>query len=185
MTEDDTLGEVLQHEASIYNHLSDLQGFVIPTFLGLFRAGGCSLLITADCGQSLTSFSTLSNAEWYVLFWFIITYNWIATSDQLMNHAVHLHEHGVLHNDFEPRNVVISGGKLKVIDFGMAELGHDCSGPSSCISLRTDIHGREWIQGFCFAGRLMSRMIVSLYHFRASMCTNGPTNVTFQKCNFS
>lgn len=53
-----------------------------------------------------------------------------------MDHAVRLHEHGVLHNDFAPRNVVISGGELKVIDFGMAELGHDCSGRSRCISLQ-------------------------------------------------
>jgi tRNA A-37 threonylcarbamoyl transferase component Bud32 len=53
-----------------------------------------------------------------------------------MNHAVCLHNHGVLHDDFEPRNIVISGGKLRVIDFGMAELGHDCSGPSKCISLQ-------------------------------------------------
>jgi tRNA A-37 threonylcarbamoyl transferase component Bud32 len=52
-----------------------------------------------------------------------------------MCHAVSLHDHGVIHNDFEPRNVVISGGKLRVIDFGMAELGHDCNGPSHCISL--------------------------------------------------
>lgn len=52
-----------------------------------------------------------------------------------MHHAVCLHGHGVLHNDFEPRNVVISGGKVKVIDFGMAEMGHDCSEPSRCISL--------------------------------------------------
>jgi hypothetical protein len=64
--EDESLGEVLLHEASIYNHLSDLQGIVIPAFWGLFRTGHCHLLLTSDCGQSLSSFSTLSVAERYV-----------------------------------------------------------------------------------------------------------------------
>jgi hypothetical protein len=63
LTEEVALGEALRHEASIYNHLSDLQGLVIPTFLGLFVAGSCSLLITSYCGVSLGSFSSLSKAE--------------------------------------------------------------------------------------------------------------------------
>jgi hypothetical protein len=70
ITEDHALGEVLQHEASVYNHLSDLQGLVIPNFLGLFRAGSGFLLITADCGMPLSSFSSLSKAERYVFFLF-------------------------------------------------------------------------------------------------------------------
>ena len=52
-----------------------------------------------------------------------------------MNLAICLHKYGVLHNDLEPRNVVVSGGRLTVIDFGLAEVGHQCSGPSRCISL--------------------------------------------------
>ena len=59
----------------------------------------------------------------------------MAFSCELMGHAVLLHIRGVLHNDFEPRNVVVSEGKLKVIDFGMAELGHVCRGPNRCQSL--------------------------------------------------
>lgn len=66
ITEDGTLAEALHHEASIYDHLCDLQGFVIPTFQGLFIASGSSLLITADSGESVTSFSALSNAQRYV-----------------------------------------------------------------------------------------------------------------------
>jgi tRNA A-37 threonylcarbamoyl transferase component Bud32 len=45
-----------------------------------------------------------------------------------------LHERGVIHNDLEPRNVVIAGGQLRVIDLGLSELGHSCSG-TSCLSL--------------------------------------------------
>lgn len=75
VTEDEALAESLRHEASIYHHLSDLQGFVVPTFLGLFSTGGCYLLITADCGMSLRSFSTLSRAERYVFFCFVIIFN--------------------------------------------------------------------------------------------------------------
>jgi hypothetical protein len=75
ITEDVALGEVLRHEASIYDRISDLQGFVVPTFFGLFSAGGCYFLVTADCGVSLGSFSSLSNAERYVYFCFIITFN--------------------------------------------------------------------------------------------------------------
>jgi tRNA A-37 threonylcarbamoyl transferase component Bud32 len=52
-----------------------------------------------------------------------------------MNHVVCLHQHGVLHNDMEPRNVAISRGDLKLIDFGMSELGHRCNEPNYCLSL--------------------------------------------------
>lgn len=52
-----------------------------------------------------------------------------------MNHVVSLHERGVLHNDLEPRNVLNASGQLKVIDFGISELGHSCSGASDCLSL--------------------------------------------------
>lgn len=67
ITEDEGLGEVLQHEASIYDHLTDVQGFVVPNFQGLFRVGRCYLLITNDCGVPLETFSTLSNTDRYVL----------------------------------------------------------------------------------------------------------------------
>jgi hypothetical protein len=70
MTDNDSLGEVLYHEAIIYNHLSDLQGSVVPTFLGLYKAEASSLLVMADCGQSLISFSTLNNDQRYELFCF-------------------------------------------------------------------------------------------------------------------
>lgn len=67
ITEDDGLAEVLRHEASIYHHLSSIQGIVVPTFLGLFRLGRCYLLITNDCGVPLETFSKLSNTDRYVL----------------------------------------------------------------------------------------------------------------------
>ncbi|KAF8800875.1 hypothetical protein BYT27DRAFT_7049676, partial [Phlegmacium glaucopus] len=54
------LAEVLQHESLIYSHLSDVQGSVVPTCMGLFSTGGSYLLITADCGVGLRSFSMLS-----------------------------------------------------------------------------------------------------------------------------
>jgi hypothetical protein len=68
MTDKDELGEVLRHERLIYQHLSDLQGSVVPTCYGLFTVEASHLLITEDCGVSLTSFSTLSNHERCVVF---------------------------------------------------------------------------------------------------------------------
>ena len=70
MTDNDSLGEVLYHEAIIYNHLFDLQKSVVPTFLGLYKAEASSLLVMADCGQSLISFLTLNNDQQYKLFCF-------------------------------------------------------------------------------------------------------------------
>jgi hypothetical protein len=66
MTENNSLVEVLRHESLIYQHLSDIQGSVIPTCLGLFAVGASCLLVMTDCGVSPTSFSTLTDAERYV-----------------------------------------------------------------------------------------------------------------------
>jgi hypothetical protein len=66
MTENNSLVEVLRHESLIYQHLSYIQGSVIPTCLGLFAVGAGCLLVMTDCGVSPTSFSTLTDSERYV-----------------------------------------------------------------------------------------------------------------------
>lgn len=49
-----------------------------------------------------------------------------------------LHDRGILHGDFEDRNIVVGSGetdrrKIKIIDFGLAEL-HKCEG-EDCFEL--------------------------------------------------
>jgi hypothetical protein len=70
IAEEDGLVELLQHEGLVYQHLSSIQGSVIPTCLGLFTTGAALILITEDCGAPLESFSTLTDGERYVLFCF-------------------------------------------------------------------------------------------------------------------
>jgi hypothetical protein len=80
MTENNSLVEVLRHEHLIYQHLSDIQGSVIPTCLGLFAVGASCLLVMTDCGVSPTSFSTLTDAEWCV---FVLSFDQLLTCYQL------------------------------------------------------------------------------------------------------
>jgi tRNA A-37 threonylcarbamoyl transferase component Bud32 len=46
-----------------------------------------------------------------------------------------VHTWGVIHNDLQPRNVVVSGRKVTLIDFGLADTGHNCEGLESCPEL--------------------------------------------------
>jgi tRNA A-37 threonylcarbamoyl transferase component Bud32 len=46
-----------------------------------------------------------------------------------------IHAHGILHNDIAPRNIVEKSGAARIIDFGLAEDGHNCEGISKCPDL--------------------------------------------------
>jgi len=52
-----------------------------------------------------------------------------------MSHIIDLHACGVIHNDLQPRNVVVSGRKVTLIDFGLANADHNCEGLESCREL--------------------------------------------------
>jgi tRNA A-37 threonylcarbamoyl transferase component Bud32 len=63
------------------------------------------------------------------------TYMSLHYRSDLIGHALAVHQHGVIHNDMEPRNVVVSDAKVKIIDFGLAEEGHVCDGLQRCPGL--------------------------------------------------
>jgi serine/threonine protein kinase len=127
----------LHHEAKIYAALTALQGTVIPTFYGLYVGRGLQVLLMRDAGKSLSSFSTLSRAQQYVIHIlrepFHLRYVprldlWVA--------ILSLHQAGVSHLDLRPDNVVLSQtGVVQVLDFSHAAL-HGCPGVSECPELQ-------------------------------------------------
>jgi serine/threonine protein kinase len=53
-----------------------------------------------------------------------------------MDHMSRIHSRGIFHNDVAPRNIVEENGRVRVIDFNLAEEGHHCEGISKCPGLR-------------------------------------------------
>ncbi|KAJ7835022.1 hypothetical protein B0H14DRAFT_2299447, partial [Mycena olivaceomarginata] len=96
-------------EFAVYEFLRALQGVVIPSLFGMYRNldDGGSILVTSYAGETSRDFKTLCPKDRYV--------------QTLLMRVVQLHEAGVLHNDLEPRNVVISERSgPQIIDFDNA-----------------------------------------------------------------
>ncbi|KAJ7080118.1 hypothetical protein C8R44DRAFT_824457 [Mycena epipterygia] len=107
----------LQHEFAVYEFLRTLQGVVIPSLFGMYRnlSDGSSMLVTSYAGVTLKDFDTLC----------------LKDRQTLLLRVVRLHQAGVLHNDLEPRNVVLSERSgPRIIDFDNATLNHTCTGLS-------------------------------------------------------
>ncbi|KAF7328197.1 RIO-like kinase [Mycena venus] len=104
----------LQHEFAVYEFLRALQGVVIPSLFGMYRnlSDGSSMLVTSYAGVTLKDFDTL----------------YLKDRQTLLLRVVRLHQAGVLHNDLEPRNVVLSERSgPRIIDFDNATLDHTCA----------------------------------------------------------
>ncbi|KAJ7730299.1 hypothetical protein B0H16DRAFT_220357 [Mycena metata] len=76
---------------------------------------GSSMLVTSYAGETLKDFQQLS----------------VKDRPTLLLRVVRLHQAGVLHNDLEPRNIVLSK-RLgpRIIDFDNATFDHACRGLS-------------------------------------------------------
>ncbi|KAJ7705776.1 hypothetical protein B0H16DRAFT_1635668 [Mycena metata] len=109
--------ERLLHEFAVYEFLRGLQGTVIPSLFGMYRNldDGSSMLVTSYAGEALKDFQQLS----------------VKDRPTLLLRVVRLHQAGVLHNDLEPRNIVLSK-RLgpRIIDFDNATFNHACRGLS-------------------------------------------------------
>ena len=52
-----------------------------------------------------------------------------------MSALINMHKLGVVHNDLAPRNFVVLDSRIRVIDFGEAEINHRCKGLGKCSEL--------------------------------------------------
>ncbi|KAJ7217643.1 hypothetical protein B0H12DRAFT_1153433 [Mycena haematopus] len=112
----------LDREFLAYSALRDWQGVAIPRIFGMYISTDqtTKVLLMSDAGKALQDFKNLELADKHLLF----------------ARLVRLHQSGVAHNDFEPRNVTRSEtlGPL-IIDFDETSLDHVCTGVS-CEELR-------------------------------------------------
>ena len=51
---------------------------------------------------------------------------------RLIQYFVRIHAKSIEHNDIKPHNLVMKKNNIKVIDFDLAEVGHQCHGMDSC-----------------------------------------------------
>ncbi|KAJ7852929.1 hypothetical protein B0H14DRAFT_2759224 [Mycena olivaceomarginata] len=106
----------LVREHDVYGVMRALQGVAIPKMTGMFTTedGRNTVLMMSYAGKALREFSELEPRDKLLLF----------------HRLVRLHQTGVQHNDFEPRNVTKSSSGPLIIDFDRASLDHNCAGAS-------------------------------------------------------
>ncbi|KAF7294889.1 hypothetical protein MIND_01026800 [Mycena indigotica] len=107
----------LQHEFAVYRCLRGLQGVVVPSLFGMYRnlSDGSSILVVSYAGVALENFDQLTSKERQTLF----------------RRVTQLHQAGVVHNDLEPRNVVLCARYgPRIIDFDNSSMNHTCPGGS-------------------------------------------------------
>lgn len=118
---DDAL-TMLQTEVDAYNKLHSAKRRPnIPTYFGLFENDTERAVILTDEGDSLESFESLTSAQ----------------KTTLYSDLEYIHDLGIVHGDFEPKNVVSNGANPVIIDFSHAETKHNCGGRDRCEELQT------------------------------------------------
>ncbi|GBE89721.1 hypothetical protein SCP_1700450 [Sparassis crispa] len=105
----------LRNEVDMYWRIAELQGDVVPRCFGLFEGeledGPSACLVLQDCGERLYK-------EFFATSW-TFRYDLIIAMSKI-------HNAGVAHRDFAPRNIVVSNdNKPFIIDFDRAKK-HDC-----------------------------------------------------------
>lgn len=110
----------LRNERRILNELAGTSG--VPRFIDHFQQGTDEFLVTADCGPVTLAQDVMANGP----------YRCEAgagsrRADSLaarLAGIVHaIHDHGVIMRDLSPRNVVLDGEDITVVDFGLS--AHD------------------------------------------------------------
>ncbi|KAJ7759728.1 hypothetical protein DFH07DRAFT_940064 [Mycena maculata] len=107
----------LDREFHAYAAMHSLQGVVIPRVVGLYTSKdeNSMVLIMSYVGKPLETFGEFDPADRRTLF----------------RRLLRLHQSGIQHNDFEPRNVTMFGLSNPIlIDFDNASLDHTCTGVS-------------------------------------------------------
>lgn len=122
--------DTLKKEADIYRMLSRTPArSVIPTYLGYFKHGHTQILLLSDVGPTLDSFEQPLHVRCVQL----CSPASLLTnfSERLLHALVLLHEAGIYHDDFCPRNAA----KGFIMDFSHAFQGHHCPGMGQCDEL--------------------------------------------------
>ena len=109
--------EALEHEASLYMELGDIWGTAIPSmvYAGRLSMGRASLALTYE-GKSLEQAAPTELGM---------------EPEELKRKSLSaleaLHQHGVLHGDLAPRNIVVNPATkaVKLIDLGSARRSND------------------------------------------------------------
>jgi serine/threonine protein kinase len=127
----------LTHEVSVYKHLTKQPHHAnVPTFYGLFRCSTGLAMVISDEGRPFSSFQCLSTKQRYVIMSPVSSLiDWVCQSNALLESLVNVHQNGVLHGDFVPRNVVSKGEQPVIVDFSHAQLNHKCPGRLLCKEL--------------------------------------------------
>jgi serine/threonine protein kinase len=120
-----------------------------PTPFGLFEntvEDDLAIIISND-GKQLPDFSNLTAVEKYVssLHLSIMAEILMNLRKQIWRNLMALHRAGIVHNDFEPRNVVRGLRGLVLIDFSHSVSNHRCPGPHVCEEL---VYAHQQLWGY-------------------------------------
>jgi len=130
-------------EARIYEKFdasnSDL---AVPCFIGLFADDKDIALAISDEGLCLHSFAEVAELAKCVSHSLLYSPECSTqpSRTQLFRTLTLIHQLGILHNDFSPRNVVCGPRGYIIMDFSHSSEGHHCLGIDTCGELLDALH---------------------------------------------
>jgi serine/threonine protein kinase len=145
--EDESARQLLRAERNAILQVQQRCGSdITPNIVGLYFLEGfdAGVMIMEDGGDNLSvkeTFDRLSKGErWELSIKYkevmLITY-WFVHREAIWNILLTLHKNGISHDDVKLRNFVKDReGRIRVVDFGNADLEHECDGLKDCYELK-------------------------------------------------
>ncbi|KAL5527002.1 hypothetical protein ACEPAF_8731 [Sanghuangporus sanghuang] len=134
------LEEHLDTEALAYSKLRGLYGDGIPRYYGIFEGENAGIryrcILIDFCGDHVKRIENLPLFQRSAMPFQQAAYHTdVFIRLEIFRILFMIHQRGVMHNDFSPMNILQTKSGVRLIDFSIAMIDHECSGMEFCREL--------------------------------------------------